>query len=822
MQVRKSGIRALVFVAATLAAIAAHATVTIETVPVGDPGNAAYDGGTPGVYASGNGRGAVAYVYLAGTYEVTAAQYCEFLNAIAASPGYNVYYTNMATDSGACGIVRSGSSGSYTYSVTSGNENLPVNNLTIGSAMRFCNWLHNGQPTGAQNTSTTEDGAYTLNGATSDAVLAAITRNAGAKYFLPTDDEWYKAAYYNGATQSYNIYPTNSSTKPGNAYPDTTGNNANYNAAAGYYTAPVSSYALTTSYYGAYDMAGNVAEFTEKQGTNTVEGGSGPTTSKLLLGGRYNSSSSGAALAINGNSLSWFAPSSIYVPYGFRVFAAAEEEGVVYADSCSYEDVSAAIEEAESGDTVIVPAGSATWDTCLTITKGIILKGSGIGQTVITTNNTNQFYGVIKYQPASPESNEPFRITGFTLNGNNKSKVIFLQNYSTTIINQVRIDHNRICNGIGKYIYISGTVYGVIDSNIIEGSEVAATGSYGMDGSSWANLARNFGDGNNIYFEDNVVTGNEYRHAAGQGGRYVVRFNTYSGATKNIPSVFEFHGNQPGGEPPDASGNASTMVVEIYGNLVDMTGYGSGNFIDARGAQSMIFFNKLINSVGSYMYVREEYPDDLWPVNDGSWIQHVTNTHYWANWKSGPSLLVPSVGSEIGPGAAINWQSAHDYGHSNIYHFRFNGDANGYSWKLWNPTNPYLTGSTEPNWGGCAIRDKIQDGNVYWLNLGSNYGPLTENVDFWTQKPGTFDGTGVTGGGVGCGPLANRPATCTPGVAYWATDQDCSNISNMVGAYPTTPITGTLYKCTEQDVWTAYYTPYTYPHPLRTSGPTAD
>jgi len=234
----------------------------------------------------------------------------------------------MATDPAGCGIVRSGSSGSYTYSVAAEKANLPVNNLTIGSAMRFCNWLHNGQPVGDQNASPTEDGAYTLNGATSDALLAPMTRNVGAKYFLPTDDEWYKAAFYKGDTETYNLYPTNTSTKPGTTLPDATGNNANYgstiyspNTTAR--SLSVGSFESTTSYYGAYDMGGNLAEYTEIQGTGSA------VTRKLLLGGNYTSSTNAAALAINGNSLSWFAPSSLNAPYGFRVFAAVPEPGTL-------------------------------------------------------------------------------------------------------------------------------------------------------------------------------------------------------------------------------------------------------------------------------------------------------------------------------------------------------------------------------------------------------------------------------------------------------------------------------------------------------------
>jgi hypothetical protein len=69
--------------------------------------------------------------------------------------------------------------------------------------------------------------------------------------------------------------------------------------------------------------------------------------------------------------------------------------------------------------------------------------------------------------------------------------------------------------------------------------------------------------------------------------------------------------------------------------------------------------------------------------------------------------------------------------------------------------------------------------------------------------------------GIGCGTLAARPATCTSGVGYWATNQSCSNLTGLVGANPSTPISGTLYRCTTPNIWRAYYTPYTYPHPLR-------
>ncbi|HVN40815.1 MAG TPA: hypothetical protein VMW19_21845 [Myxococcota bacterium] len=85
------------------------------------------------------------------------------------------------------GITRSGSAGNYTYSVIAGRGALPVNYVSFYRALRFVNWLHNGQPVGAQDETTTEDGAYTI----TPAGIAAnsIVRNLDASFFLPSEDE---------------------------------------------------------------------------------------------------------------------------------------------------------------------------------------------------------------------------------------------------------------------------------------------------------------------------------------------------------------------------------------------------------------------------------------------------------------------------------------------------------------------------------------------------------------------------------------------------------------------------------------------------------
>jgi formylglycine-generating enzyme len=204
---------------------------------------------------------------------VTAGQYCEFLNATAkVSDPYGLYNANMntASNSQGCNIIRAESVGNYSYSVAANWANRPVNLVSWGDAARFCNWLDNGQQTGSAGALSTEFGAYTLNGAITDAALMAVTRNANAKYFIPTLNEWYKSAYFdpnkNGLGQAgYWMYPTRHDTPPINILDPLGTNNANFRDRDGmgtggltigapYYRTEVGAFAVSPSAYGTYDQ----------------------------------------------------------------------------------------------------------------------------------------------------------------------------------------------------------------------------------------------------------------------------------------------------------------------------------------------------------------------------------------------------------------------------------------------------------------------------------------------------------------------------------------------------------------------------------------
>ncbi len=278
--------------AATLLATTAHGDVfnmgseltSLEMVPVGNPGN---DNDVQ------TGYGSVAEEYRIGKYEVTNAQWREFLTAKASvTDDHGLYNTDMGSTYG--GIDRTWSVDHYEYTAKGDDANWddrPVNFVSFWDAARFANWLHNGQGNGD-----TETGAYVNIGD-----QATFARQADAKYFIPTENEWYKAAYYDPnkggvGSPGYWDYPmmSDSPTVPSNdlTAPDG-GNNANcyqdgYTVGSPYYTTLVGEFELSESSYGTFDQGGNLLEWNE-----TTTAGS----SRGLRGGDWSySSTSGGSL----------------------------------------------------------------------------------------------------------------------------------------------------------------------------------------------------------------------------------------------------------------------------------------------------------------------------------------------------------------------------------------------------------------------------------------------------------------------------------------------------------------------------------------------
>lgn len=297
--------------------------ITIDTVPVGNVGNA-NDPATGGLY------GGVNYAYNIGTTEVTNAQYADFLNAKAASDPLGLYNTNMGSNVRG-GITQSGVSGSFTYATKTNMDNKPVNYVSWYDSIRFANWLNNGQGTGD-----TETGAYTLLGGTATPSNGlSITRNVGATWFLTSEDEWYKAAYYQpaaegGDTDNYWLYPTASNTTPTIATANSVGdisnpgtnvvnyaNGAVWNSQNGNVTTVGSAGLLSHSFYGTSDQGGNVWEWNEAL-VGSFRG---------LRGGAWNYSLSNLQSSLRFG----FTPTTENDNFGFRVAEVPEPSTLVLA-----------------------------------------------------------------------------------------------------------------------------------------------------------------------------------------------------------------------------------------------------------------------------------------------------------------------------------------------------------------------------------------------------------------------------------------------------------------------------------------------------------
>jgi len=293
-------------------AVPAHA-ITIDWVTVGDPGNT----------ADTTTYGAVADAFQIMKYEFTNAQYTDFLNSVDAS-GTNpnsIYNASMGSDARGGISFTSGNASGSKYAIRSNMGDKPVNYVSWWDAARVSNWLMNG----ATGTSSTETGAYTLSGATSGTAPAA---NPGASYLLPTEDQWYKAAYYKGGSTNagYWDYATQSDADPtavtadgvGNGSAAGTGNFANYNSAASWNSQTGNVTTVGTnggaSAYGAFDMSGNIYEW------NDLTGAAG--SSRGLRGGAWDYN---AAFSLSSSDRSSNDPSDEYDDFGFRLAAPVPE-----------------------------------------------------------------------------------------------------------------------------------------------------------------------------------------------------------------------------------------------------------------------------------------------------------------------------------------------------------------------------------------------------------------------------------------------------------------------------------------------------------------
>ena len=240
--------------------------INMDFVTIGHPGNS----------ADITGYGAVSYNYRIGKYEVINAQWNTFTAAAGAPTGTDGGYNTDAYFTG---------------------TNQPTNEVSWYEAAQFCNWLTSGDKS---------KGAYQFSGNnTNPGSFLGINRIAaqttyGTIYVIPTEDEWYKAAYFKSDGSGYSLYANGTNTAPSTSQTRYSIYSSPWNVGTG-----------TMEQNGTFDMMGNVWEWNE-----TISG-----SYRVLRGGSFDDSGplGGGNSAIT--SAYWVSggPSGASLGIGFRI-----------------------------------------------------------------------------------------------------------------------------------------------------------------------------------------------------------------------------------------------------------------------------------------------------------------------------------------------------------------------------------------------------------------------------------------------------------------------------------------------------------------------
>lgn len=497
--------------------------------------------------------------------------------------------------------------------------------------------------------------------------------------------------------------------------------------------------------------------------------------------------------------------------YGIKSVIATDGT-IRQAATCSNTDVQTQLTASVTGDIVLVPAGSCTWTTTVDPgSKSVTIMGSGAGTDAQCAVGGQTTYTCITTGSAIQRSltwtlvvtGAP-RITGITWDTGTVGADI-PENIGPISIqgnsSQLRIDHGNFYAKRGAILVFNGYVRGVVDHNLfttighvgggripvfVHHPEWGGIGPFynaplGTGNTSWA-ASPSWGSGNNLFFEDNTfVNGPTYQYVIDgwKGQRYVARFNTVTDGS------FQNHGT-------DSTGlQRGGMAREVYLNtFINTAAWPSG--VANRGGPMLAWGNVGNSLCGGLPCLTQ--------------IVDVTLLRLLAN----------------APSQCSFWGCADDPANNTFDQGA--GTSNGYAamdqpgrgqGDLISGNGPIGT-LTPQGWPHQALEplyawnnDRSGVNSVLVNQAPANY--LQEFRDYYTERT-TFNGSTTGGnGGVGSGPRASRPATCTTGVAWWATDD--SNNWNTTGA------DGALDKCVATNTWiSAVYVPYTYPHPLTLSG----
>lgn len=442
----------------------------------------------------------------------------------------------------------------------------------------------------------------------------------------------------------------------------------------------------------------------------------------------------------------------------------------IKANGCTQSGVQEAVNKAVTGDTVSVPAGNCTWLTSVSIpsSKKIVLLGAGMNSTVIMISGI-----------AIDMTTSGSRVIGFGFVGG--GLVVDGDGW--------RIDHCKFySHSFFTAIQARGTRVGLHPTGLVDNCSFhngrvlvvlgAMLGERNDQHQIWAKPLNLGSTDNTVFVEDCMFTFTVFGNAidANYGGGYVFRYNTLVnlGISPNQGAYIEAHSVQ--------GNNRSARKWEVYGNIINNTGGSIFTPFRLRGGTGTVFYNSVIGN---------------WTYNTIT-LDNVRNTSDYNDNTSGGGRCDGDDAWD-GNADATGWPCRDQIGRG--------GDA-----ILWTHSPPgAYTQTSSPAY--MWLNRKEANAEVPVLVMTHSINHIVANRDFYSYNK-AFDGT-TAHNGMGCGTLGNRPAVCVVGQGYWATVQPCNSLAGMTGPNPLTSISGILYKCTAPNTWTKYYTPYTYPHPLR-------
>ncbi len=400
------------------------------------------------------------------------------------------------------------------------------------------------------------------------------------------------------------------------------------------------------------------------------------------------------------------------------------------AVTSAFTDVSSAVAAASDGDTVTIPAGSATWSSTLTITKAITLQGAGSTLTIITASNPSSTVLI----NLTPGSDKPQRITGIGFVGGRHINVNGSTNGSYCLT-QIRIDHNSFSSTKADCMWVTGWVESLIDHNsflnVQRGIMVIGDDNYSWSRPIAAGTSHALFIEDNSFVTDNNTTGMMDHQIYHQGGgRSVIRYNTFDGTAFSNGDYYaiDSHGNQP----YVATGTGyfrGQPIVEVYNNTIMFhhswcpTQFRSG---------SVLFHDntfKYTSSISSWTQLWEEESwrwspvRTVWPAQD-----QIANSFFWNNTVNG--VTVTSLDLNMASDAAFVQKDRDYFMHAPAA-------SGGYTYYTGSRTGGSQTAPTD---GTTYSVDGLGDnGNTAFSATGANaYFPYTPyTYPHPLQKSGT-------------------------------------------------------------------------------------